>query len=113
MIRTLAFTMLTLAISTTAFADNYVMGVGTTYVDPMTSQSNPLDSYVSALTPVGVVNGGTTPLLNSPAFSSASDYRVEVSLIDEDPNDDLFTITRDHFRLPAGFRSTTRSILLY
>ena len=113
MIRTLAFTMLTLAISTTAFADNYVMGVGTTYVDPMTSQSNPLDSYVSALTPVGVVNGGTTPLLNSPAFGSASDYRVEVSLIDEDPNDDLFTITRDHFRLPAGFRSTTRSILLY
>lgn len=71
--------------------DYYVAGVGTGFVNFSTGETNPFDSYISALTTGGLVNGGDSSLFD-PTAGAVSNFVVTASLIDSDPTDDLFQI---------------------
>lgn len=92
---TILSTLLTAAVASTASAgvggDSYVAGVGTGYVDFSTGESNPFDSYISALTPEAFVNGPPDSLFD-PIANQFSSFVVTATLIDSDPSDDLIQI---------------------
>ena len=91
--RSLVTTLAVACLSTTLMADSYVAGVGTVNFDPNNPFGvDPTDSYISALTIDGTVNGGRAFLID-PIAGALSDFGVSVVLADADPTDNLREVT--------------------